>query len=294
VVKAAVALVVAGLVLAGCVPSQVAPTPTPTARPTTARPRFELASYMYALQTKGKIRIATLDDDVPFSFREPSGSYSGFEADLGRELAKAIFGPVPDANSVIEWISVDRSVTIAALTSAQADIVLARLVAADLGPSYPIDLTDPYFVGADRILVRATNDEIKDLPDLDSMTVCVNGPELADEVVGTNAFAKTLTVDTFRSCLGALQQGQVDAIGGDEAALWNLMKQDPATKLVGRPLVTRRYAIGVKKNQGNDREGFLAFLNTWLAGAIRDGTWARLYAHDVMPYSKETKTSPLP
>jgi len=41
------------------------PTPTPTA--TSTHPRFELATYMYALQTKGKITIGALDNAAPFS-----------------------------------------------------------------------------------------------------------------------------------------------------------------------------------------------------------------------------------
>jgi polar amino acid transport system substrate-binding protein len=289
-------LALAGVLATACIPQASGPTAsvTPTPRPTLARPRFELASYMYALQTKSRIRIAVLDNDAPFTFRETTGTYSGFAADLGREIAKAIFGQVPDANAVIQWVPADRSTAINTLQNGDADIALTRLVAVDGGRNAPLDLSDPYFVSGDRILIEAANDQIKDLPDLDSLTVCVTGPDIADEVVAANAFAKTLLLDTFASCLGALQHGQVDAIAGDEAALWGLMKQDPATKLVGRPVLVTRYAIGVKKSVGNDREGFLAFLNSWLAGAIRDGTWARLYSLDVTPYSKETKTSPAP
>ena len=98
-------------------------------------------------------------------------------------------------------------------------------------------------------------------------------------------------LDTSTSCVGALQQGQVDAIGADELTLWGLLGQDPNTKIVGRPLVEERYAIGTKKNT-SDRYGFLPFLNTWLAGAISDGTWGRLYAQHISPLSKETRTMP--
>lgn len=289
-------LALAGILATGCIPQTATPTPspTPTARPTLARPRFELASYMYALQTKGRIRIAVLDDDAPFTFRETNGSYTGFAADLGRELAKAIFGQVPDVDAVIAWVPADRSTVIATLQNDLADIALTRLVAVDGGPNAPLDLSDPYFVSGDRILIQAANDQIRDLPDLDSLTVCVTGPDIADEVVAANAYAKTLLLDSFASCLGALHHEQVDAIAGAELTLWGLARQDPTTKLVGRPLLVTRYAIGVKKSAGNDREGFLAFLNAWLAGAIRDGTWARLYALHVTPYSKETKTGPTP
>ena len=56
-------------------------------------------------------------------------------------------------------------------------------------------------------------------------------------------------------------------------------------------MVEERYGIGTKKNT-SDRQGFLLFLNTWLAAVIRDGTWGRLYTQDIAPLSHETKTNP--
>jgi ABC-type amino acid transport substrate-binding protein len=278
--------------LAGCLPqSSPEPSATATPAPTAARPRFELATYMYALQTKGKIRIGALDKDIPFAVRDYTGSYAGFEVDLGRELAKAIFGPRQDIDSVIEWVSVDRSTGVAALTSLQADVVIARLVATEERTAV-IDLTDPYFITGERILVIAANDDIKNLADLDIKTVCVQaGSGVADHVDAANPSARTLDLDSYASCLGALQAGQVEAIGADEALLWSLMGQVPSTRLVADPVTTERYVIGIKKHT-SDRQGFLPFLNTWVAGVIRDGTWARLYAQHITPLSKETKTSP--
>ena len=288
-------LTLLAIAIAACIPQPPEETPTPTPRATSARPRFELATYMYALQTKGRIRIGVLDKAIPFAVHDSSGLRTGFEVDLGRELAKAIFGPQQDPDSVIEWVSVDPTTAVSALTTLRADVTIARLAApaAGTGSDAPIDLTDPYFLTGERILVKSSNAEIKDLPDLDTQTVCVQrDTAVAEHVVEASAFARTLALDTYASCLGALRQGQVDAIGADEAILWNLVKLDPDTKLVGRFVTTERYSIGMKKNAAGDRQGFLPFLNAWLAGAIRDGTWARLYAQDIKTYSGETKTTP--
>jgi ABC-type amino acid transport substrate-binding protein len=287
---AAFALIV--IALAACTPqASPEPTPTPSPAPTTARPRFELATYMYALQTKGKIRIGALDNVAPLSSRDPSGRYSGFEPDLGRELAKAIFGPRQDIDTVIEWISVDSSTSVSALTSLQADVVIARLPITDERAAV-IDMSDTYLVTGERILALSTNDEVKDISDLDTKTVCVQSGSGVDEhVADANDAARTLVLDTYGSCLGALRLGQVDAIAADELTLWGLARQEPNTKIVGRPLLDQRYGIGTKKS-ASDRQGFLPFLNTWLAGVIRDGTWGRLYAQHITPLSKETKASP--
>lgn len=246
---------------------------------------------MYALQTKGKIRIGALDKDIPFAARDSGGTYAGFEVDLARELAKAIFGPQRDIDSVIEWVSVDRSTGVTALTSLQADVVIARLAATEERTAV-IDLTDPYFVTGERIVVSSTTDDIRELADLDTKTVCVQrGSGVADHVDAANPAARTLELDTYASCLGALKTGQVDGVGAEEALLWSLMRENPETRLVGGFVTTERYAIGVKKHT-SDRQGFMPFLNTWLADVIRDGTWGRLYTQHLAPLSKETKASP--
>jgi ABC-type amino acid transport substrate-binding protein len=287
-----VVLTVIAITLAACLPlGSPEPSPTATPSPTSARPRFELASYMYALQTKGKIRIGALDKAAPFSSREASGRYTGFEPDLGRELARAIFGPRQDIDTVIEWIPVDRGTAVAALTSLRADVVVSRLTATDERATV-IDLTDRYFVTGERILVLSSNTDLKDLADLDAKTVCVqSGSGVAAHIDAANSLARTLELDTYDSCVGALKAGQVDAIGADEIVLWNIIRTNSDTKVVGRPLVAERYAIGAKKGVA-DRQGFLPFLNAWLAGVIRDGTWGRLYAQHIAPLSKETKTTP--
>jgi ABC-type amino acid transport substrate-binding protein len=287
------AFVVTAVVFVACFPeASPTPSPTPTPAATVARPRFELATYMYELQTKSKIRIGVLDTAAPFSSRDASGRYSGFEPDLGRELAKAIFGPRQDIGTVIEWISVDSSTAMSALTSQRADVVIARVPITDERAAV-IDLSDTYFVTGERILVQSTNYEIKDIADLDTKTVCVQiGSGVDAHVTDANDSARTLTLDTYSSCIGALQKGQVDAIGADELTLWGIARQEPNTKIVGRALLEQRYGVGTWNNTLHRRQGFLPFLNTWLAGVIRDGTWGRLYAQHITPLSKETKTAP--
>jgi ABC-type amino acid transport substrate-binding protein len=286
-------LAVIALALSACFPeSSPAPSATPSPTATLARPHFELATYMYELQTKRKIRIGALDNAAPLSSRDASGRYSGFEPDLGRELAKAIFGPRRDIDTMIEWVSVDSSTAVAALTSQQADVVIARLPITEEHATV-IDLSDTYLVTGERILVLLSNDEIKDLADLDTKTVCVQSGSGVDEhVMDANESARTLALDTYASCVGALRQGQVDAIGADELTLWGLARQEPNTKIVGHPVLEQRYGLGIWNNTSHRRQGFLPFLNTWLAGVIRDGTWGRLYAQHITPLSKETKTNP--
>lgn len=294
----AAALIAAALV-ASC-QQTVQPTPTPTVRSTVARPHFELATYMYSLQTKGRIRVAIRANALPLSDQPASGATAGkaqgFEPDLAREIAKAIFGTADDPDRHIEWISVDDATRVSALTSAQADISLAAIAISD-ETKKTIDLSDPYLTVGQRLLVKKANDQIKDIADVATgeQTVCAVKDSKSETELKkiTNDRAKVLELSTFDFCKQALATGAADAIVSDEVTLLALVaKQPDDLKLVGRAFATEGLGIGVKKNAAGDRQGFREFLNTTLLAIVADRTWARLYQQDVAPVSGETKQLP--
>ena len=79
--------------------------------------RTDLSTYQYAIQTKGKIRIGTQEDNTPFSVKTPATSkWDGFDVAIGREIAKAIFGEAEDVEKFIEWVPVVSATRIPAIT----------------------------------------------------------------------------------------------------------------------------------------------------------------------------------
>ena len=298
----AAVLIVAALTLSGCnLFQQATPSPTPTATatpvPTTTRPRFELATYQYALQTKGKIRIGIRDSAVPpLATRTAAGKVDGFEADIGREIARAIWGPADDPDTHIDWISVDDSTRVAALTSNQADVVIAALLITDDARKI-IDLSDTYLHTGPRLLVKKTNDAIKQPSDVASgeQTVCAvkQGRPEAELKKITNGGAKVLELETLDFCMQALSSGAADAIAADETTLLGIVfKQPNDVKIVGNRFTDDNLGVGVKKTAAGDRTGFLQFINDTLLKVVADRTWAKLYAKDLMPITGETKQLP--
>jgi ABC-type amino acid transport substrate-binding protein len=267
--------------LSSCItgPDTVKPSPSPTASSGPTRPRLELSTYAYTLQTKGKIRVGIRDAGPPMS-RKASGTYDGFEADLAREIAKAIWGTNDDADTHIEWVSVDTTTRVSALTSNQADIALAALVIGD-DSTKAIDLTDPYLRTGQRLLVKKTNDQIKELVDVvaGDQTVCAIKGSVWEQNLkrATNERAKILALDTMEFCLQALASGAADALTADELTLFGVVFKDPSLKVVGKAFTDDRLGIGIKKNVSADRQGFREFLNTVLLHIVADRTWARLY-----------------
>ena len=292
------AIGIAVLFVAAACGGAATPAPTTSGAAATAtaaaKPRFELASFMYSLQTKGKIRIGTQEDNFPFSVKQPTTSkWEGFDTDIGRELAKAIFGTSGDPDANIEYVAVTSATRIPSLTDNKADVIIKTFTIND-ERKQQIDFSDIYFFTGQRILVKKSDDKIKEAADLAEKTVCAQRGSTSEKNVttATQGKAKLLLLDSYPACLLALQQGQADAVSTDETILFGLIKQDPNTKIVGKYFSDEPYGIGIKKNQNNDRNGFVAFLNGWLAGIIKDGTWGKIYEKNITPVAGDKKQAP--
>jgi ABC-type amino acid transport substrate-binding protein len=290
-----------GLVLAfiatACTPAATTPSPTVGASASTStstRPRFDLATYQYSLQTKGKIRIGTQEDNTPFSVKNPAtGKWDGFDVAYGREIAKAIFGESDDPDKYIEYVPVTSATRIPSLTDNKADVIIKTFTIND-DRKKQIDFTDVYFRTGQRILVKKDNTTIKEAADLAGKTVCAQRGSTSEQNISsaTGNAARLLLLDSYPACLLALQQGQADAVSTDETILFGLAKQDANTKIVGKYFSTELYGIGVKKSVGGDRTGFVDFLNRTQVAMITSGVWATLYEKYISPVSFDKKRTP--
>jgi ABC-type amino acid transport substrate-binding protein len=256
-----------------------------------AKPKFELSTYTYAIQAKGKIRIGTQETNTPFSLKNPAtGKWEGFDVEIGRELARAIWGSADDPDTHIEWVAVTSATRIASLTENKADVIIKTFTITEERKTQ-IDFTDVYFSTGQRILVKKDNTAIKEAADLAGKTVCAQKGSTSEQNI-TKAGGKPLLLDSYPACLIALQQGQAEAVSTDETILFGLVIQDPNTKIVGKYFSDEPYGIGVKKNANADRQGFVPFLNAWIAQIVSNGTWGKLYEKHITPVSGDKKTTP--
>jgi polar amino acid transport system substrate-binding protein len=274
-------------------------TPSPTADASSraqgsTQPRLDLSTYQYALQTKGRIRIGTQEDNTPFSVRNPAtGKWEGFDVAIGREIAKAIFGASDDPDKYIEYVPVSSATRIPFLADNKADVII-KTFTINGDRRKQIDFTDAYFKTGQRILVKKDNTTINEAADLAGKTVCAQLGSTSEQNVSaaTSNAARMLLLDSYPACLLALQQGQADAVSTDETILFGLAKQDANTKLVGKYFSAELYGIGVKKSVGGDRTGFVDFLNRTQVAMITNGTWAKLYEQYITPVSFDKKRTP--
>jgi ABC-type amino acid transport substrate-binding protein len=269
-------------------------TTTATSSPTpSVKPTFAAGSYMASIQSRGTLKVGTREDNVPFGRKDPAtNKFVGFDVDIARELARGIFGNQADIDKVIEWIPVVSASRIPTLQENKADFVIATMTIT-AARKEQIDFSDVYFRTGQRILVKKDNTAVKEVADLNGKRVCAAKGSTSETNLRKEAPQATLELqDSYPPCLILLQQGRVDAISTDETILFGLALQDPNMKVVGKYFSDEPYGIGIKKDSGGDRAGFVAFINTQLGAMFTDGRWGKFYKTHITPVAGDEKSKP--
>lgn len=275
-------------VIAACTP-QVAPSPSPSVSPTAtpvATPRFDPSSFQYALQLQGRIRVGIAEASPPFSTKD-GATYRGFDADLARELAKAIYGApaASDPDRFIQWVPVVSATRVSVLTDDKADVVVSTFAITEERKQL-VDFSDPYFISGERVMVK-TDAAARTIDDLAGKTVCtVRGSPNERTVVAKIEDVRLLSIDSWSTCADALEQGQADAVSADETVLLSLRRPD--MRLLAGYLSEERIGVGVKTG----RTSFVPFLNSVIGRLVAGGVWAELYKRNVTPLSGELRNDP--
>ena len=237
------------------------PLPSPGAMPP--------GSAMAAIAERGRLIVGVDQNTDLFGFRDPAtGQLQGFDIDVAREMARAIFG---DPNR-IQLRVVNAKEREAVLQSGEVDLVV-RTYSITCARKELVEFSTVYYDANQKIL-SAKGSGIDSAAALAGKRVCA--------VSGTTSLAKLYELDprptifgatTWTDCLLMLQQGQVDAISTDDSVLKGLAKQDPTVDVVGDSIAKEPYGIGVNK----ERTDLVRFVNGVLEKMRDDGTWQRLY-----------------
>ncbi|GAB2642583.1 glutamate ABC transporter substrate-binding protein [Gordonia jinhuaensis] len=231
--------------------------------------RMPRGSTMEAIHQRG-VLIAGVDiGSNLFSFRDPAtGEIEGFDIDVAREMARAIFG---DPNR-IEFRILSSSERISALETNSVDIVV-KTMSITCDRLDDVAFSTVYFEASQRILTLQGS-PITGVSDLAGRRVCVaRGTSSARRIEELAPKAQIYTTGTWADCLVALQQNQTDAISTDDAILAGLAAQDPYARVVGSSLGVEPYGIGINK----DHTDLVRFVNGVLAQMRADGRWYQLY-----------------
>jgi glutamate transport system substrate-binding protein len=228
--------------------------------------QFPADSTLGRIQDRGEITIGVKYDVPPFGFKNPqSGEVEGFDVDLGRAIAEEL-GVRP---KFVEAISDNR---IPFLEQGTVDLILSTMTI-NQERDTEIDFSEPYYIARGRILVPGDSD-IKGLQDLSGNSVCTALGSTYEETIREEAPEADLQlVDTYSECLERLQNGSIDAISTDDVILTGMIIQDDSLKMVGDPLTTEPYGVGIKQGQKQMKQ----FVDGVLRRMEQDGRWEDTY-----------------
>jgi glutamate transport system substrate-binding protein len=228
--------------------------------------QFPADTTLGKIQERGEITIGVKFDVPPFGFKNPqTNEVEGFDVDIGKFIAEDL-GVEP---KFIEAISDNR---IPFLERGTVDLILSTMTI-NAERDTEIDFSEPYYIAQGRILVPKGSD-IKGLEDLAGNSVCTALGSTYEETIREDAPKADLKlVDTYSECLELLQNEAIDAISTDDVILTGMIIQDDTLEMVGDPLTTEPYGVGIKDGDKQLKD----FVDGVLKNVEEDGRWESTY-----------------
>jgi glutamate transport system substrate-binding protein len=235
-----------------------------------------------------KITIGIKFDQPGIGQKTPDGSYSGFDVDVAKYVAKEL----GYSESKIEWKQAPSPDREQMLKRGDVDFIVASY---SITPERKeaVSFAGPYLLAHQDVLIRANDTSIKSAKDLNSKKLCsVTGSTSAQNV--KDDFAPKADLQKFNGyseCLTGLENKAVDALTTDDSILAGYASQKEHQgkfKLAGLKLSNENYGIGIKKGDTK----LQGKINKALEKMVKDGAWEKAVKANFGP--AEYKNEPAP
>jgi ABC-type amino acid transport substrate-binding protein len=226
------------------------------------------ASGLEDARRRGKLLAGVKTDSPPFGYVDSTGTLQGFDVDVARYLARALF----EEEGRLELVPITSGSRIPFLYSDWIDIIVATMSVTDQRRQV-LDFSEPYFISGSMLLVPKES-AIKGIEDLAGKTVAIiEGAVQQKDLEQIAPKAKQVKFAKIPEALSALTGRSVDAFCQDDVIVLTLAKEKPQLRAVGKPFIPRPYAMAMRKG---DVE-FVKWVNGQLAKMKADGTFGRIW-----------------
>ncbi|WP_433790288.1 glutamate ABC transporter substrate-binding protein [Actinoplanes sp. CA-252034] len=242
--------------------------PRASLRPTTGL-QIPAGSHMQKIKDRGRLILGTNQGTVLFSSRDPfTARIEGFDVDMGREIAKAIFGD-PDRLAIRVIPNAERMDRV---EDGTVDLVISTMTT-NCARLQRVDFSTVYYEAGQRVLV-GKDSPVQRIEDLGGRPVCsVAGSTSLDNLQKVDPKPALVVRADYGACLVAFQLGEAEAVSTDDTILAGMAAQDPYAKVVGPRFTEEPYGIAIAKTHPE----FTRYVNAVLERMRADGTWARIH-----------------
>nr|WP_254125081.1 glutamate ABC transporter substrate-binding protein [Amycolatopsis sp. CA-230715] len=223
------------------------------------------SSTAAAIKKRGQLIVGG-DLNMPLlSQQNPTtGQTEGFDATLGKMLAKYIMGT---PNTKITSLTPEIRETLLKINT--VDVVI-RIYTITEKRAEQVSFAGPYLTSGQAIATLKTTKNISKPSDLAGKKVCaVSNTTSAAAVQAQAPNAKLTTYNTGAECVSALEQGTADAYVHDLTVLAGAAQLNKKIQVVDSSFTNEPYGIGIKHGDTS----FKKFINTWLKKIEDNGLW---------------------
>ena len=234
-------------------------------------PTLDVGAVPPAVRDRKLLRVGVSADSELLAARNPlTNQIEGFDIDIARAVAKAIFG---DANK-IQLVVISSADRIPKLKNKSVDMV-ARNMSMTCSRWNDMAFSAEYYQSGLKILVPDNPEgrKITTFAQLKGKKVCAPTGTSTIDFIETQGVIP-VGAATHTGCLVLFQQGKIDAIAGDDTVLAGLVAQDPyayVPKIAA--LTSEPYGLGFNKADVS----LVQFTNTLLDQMKADGRWTAIY-----------------
>lgn len=293
---------VAVLFLAGCgydatplpKPEAVDSSPAPPSKPVQCdnpresyAPSNDRAAALQQLKNRGRLVVGVSADTFRMGFTDPlDGDLKGFDIEFAKEVADAL-------GVTLQLRVITAAQRIELLDKGEIDMV-ARNMTVNCTRWTQVAFSAVYYNATQKVLVRSDDVdsyEKNGVASLKGKSVCAPAGSTSIDNITEKADVNVVAAANHTGCLIKFQNGEVDAITGDDTVLAGLAAQDPyavvpkQTKLTDEP-----YGLAVNKAD----VALARFINSVLDDMRSDGRWQSAYNNWLEPYLKVDATPPTP
>ncbi len=234
----------------------------------------DMPAVPMAIKEKGKLLFGSKCDYPPDGFLDEKGQPKGIEVDMGRQIAKWIFG---DENK-IEIMCVTTANRVPSLVGGKIDLMIATMGITKERREV-VDISDAYAWGGSDLLV-SKDSSIKSLADLKGKKlIVIKGAWQIPWFEKNMPGLEMIKLDTVNEAVQSLLQGRADAYGHDLNVIYGISSKNPKVRLVGDPYMIGFRGAAVRKGD----TVWLAYVNAVLAKMHKDGITAALVEKYVEP-----------
>ncbi|MGH3832781.1 MAG: glutamate ABC transporter substrate-binding protein [Pseudonocardiaceae bacterium] len=233
-------------------------------------------STMARIAKRGYLIVGVLQDIPPLASRDLNRQLVGFDIDVARDIAEAIFGDRDPGRVVFQPLpEADRYATV---RSGQVDLTVAAATITCLLRDQ-VDFSAVYYQAGQRVLVNGDSG-FTGIDDLGGKRVCAaSGSTSLMHIQAAASKPVPVSTATETDCLRLLQLGEIDAVSTDDTILAGMKAQDLRTQVVGPQFREEPYGVAINKNTPD----LVRFVNAVLARRIEDGRWLASYQKWLKP-----------